>query len=312
MSTLVAMGTITKSDNWLISLACLCIGYFVLYPTYLLFLRWKHTRLIKRQLVTSMYTLPIHITPTELSYIFSTRVSERQLKATLLDLANRSVLLLDKKGSRTVVDEGPKIEKNLKIYEKLLIDYVHKSDEPVDMKRVTEGFTRFKTTTDESVHGSRQYVFWWLLRYSMQSQKIINTSLTRIYARLLIKFGVITSFVLLVAPVVSYRAFLMLFEGEIMVDKLLETAQHGAALWAILLLPTLIASFLLLRLQGRMIGRYWLLTKNYQRYLEQFESYREFVRLTHKKRLRFESKELERESLSNTRAYAMALGYYNN
>ena len=60
-----------------------------------------------------------------------------------------------------------------------------------------------------------------------------------------------------------------------------------------------------------MLGRSWLLTEHMRRYLPQFEAYREFVRLTHAKKLRFESKELEKEARAGTRPYAIAFGYVN-
>jgi len=58
-----------------------------------------------------------------------------------------------------------------------------------------------------------------------------------------------------------------------------------------------------------MLGRDWIMTTKYRRYLGQIDAYREFVRMTHKGVLKFESKELYMESMASTRPYAIACGY---
>jgi hypothetical protein len=70
-----------------------------------------------------------------------------------------------------------------------------------------------------------------------------------------------------------------------------------------------LVTFLLLKFRGRMLGRDWIMTEKYRRYIGQMDAFREFVRLAHKGKLRFESKELRKESIAITRPYAIACGF---
>ena len=84
---------------------------------------------------------------------------------------------------------------------------------------------------------------------------------------------------------------------------------NAGLFWVIALVPLVVISFFLLRYRGLMLGREWLLQPSHMRYLEQIDSYRAFVRLTHSGKLRFESKELQEQSRQQTMPYAIALGF---
>jgi hypothetical protein len=101
----------------------------------------------------------------------------------------------------------------------------------------------------------------------------------------------------------------MIRSGEIDPTHIAEAVWSGMQLWAMAVPILLVVSFFLLRFKGRMLGREWLMTDTFRRYLNQLEAYREFVRLTHANTLRFESKELEREARTSTRPFAIAFGY---
>ena len=122
MSTIVAttVESSFRSQDWTVAAISLIVGYLVVYPMYVLATRRKHTRRIKKQLVTTSYKLPQKLSPTELAYLFSTKVNRSQLYATVLDLSNRSVLMMKKKGGHAHADIGPKVEKSLKTYERFL------------------------------------------------------------------------------------------------------------------------------------------------------------------------------------------------
>ena len=312
MSTILASvgETSLRTQDWQVATISLFVGYFLLYPAYVLATRWKHTRRIKKQLVTTSYKLPQQLSPTELAYLFSTKVNRSQLYATLLDLSNRSVLSMNKKKNGKIhVDIGPKVDKKLKSYEQSLMTPIEEAAEDIAITRIIDGLGQYKLPSGYLIKGSKQYVFWWLMRDSMRNDKIIKTDMRRKYLSMILSFGLLCSFALIFIPLFGVRMFNMLDMGELVIGDFMTSIENGFVLWVIMALPSIIASFFLLRFRGRMLGRYWLLTDKYDRYLEQFEAYREFVRLTHKGKLHFDSKTLEKESLAQTRPYAIAFGY---
>lgn len=309
MSVFASIGVYNRGSDWLIAFAGLFIVYLIVYPLYIFFLRYRHMRRIKHQLVTSMYNLPIKFTPVELAYIFSSKVKRPQMYATLLDLANRSILVMHKNHGRVMVGVGPKVEKNLNSYEILLIDQVNINYEPIDIDKVFDGFTRYEPKSGNVISGSRQYVFWWLVRDTLRARSIIQKKLSKRYAVMLLLFGVLGSLSVCVLSVSIIRFFQMINGGEVDISRLGQSIYASMSFWLIAIVPMIFISFGLLKYRGLMLGRDWIMTDTYRRYLGQMDAFREFVRLTHKGTLKFESKDLYVESLAHTRPYAIACGY---
>lgn len=311
MSAFAAMGAYNRVDDWLIGLAGIVLYFLIIYPLYVLFLRLRHSRRIKSQLVTSMYKLPITMTPVELAYIFSSRVKQPQLYATLLNLANRSILLMHSNKGKTSVEIGPKIDGDIRSFESLLTDQIVNAGGSADVDQVIEGHTNYenKKISQERITGSRQYVFWWLLRDTLRRRHIIQAHLSKRYALMIFMFGVIGSLVVVLISIVSVRLVQMILAGEVDLSRIISSSSSALSLWGIVVLPMLFISFGVLKYRGRMLGRHWIMTKKYKRYVAQMDAFREFVRLTHKDKLKFESKELKRESIALTRPYAIACGY---
>jgi hypothetical protein len=309
MSVFASIGVYNRESDWIIALAGLIFVFLIFYPSYILFVRYRHMRRIKHQLVTSMYNLPIKFTPVELAYIFSTKVKSSQLYATLLDLANRSVLVLHNDHGRVTATIGPKVDKNLHSFEKLLIDQIISKSEPANIDKILEGITSYEVKSGVKVSGSKNYVFWWLLRDTLRTRNIIQKKLSKRYAMMLFYFGVVGSLVVSVLSVLFMRFVQMINDGEVDFDRLGQSIYAAIGFWVISIIPMLFVSFVLLKYRGRMLGRDWIMTATYRRYLGQMDAFREFVRLTHKGTLKFESKELYEESLAHTRPYAIACGY---
>jgi hypothetical protein len=311
MSNILAVtGEISlRSQDWTVAAIALIVVYLVLYPSYVLVTRRKHTRRISGQLVTKSYKLPQQLSPTELAYLFSTKVNRSQLYATLLDLSNRSILTMKKKNSKTHTGIGPKVETSLKEYERVLVRTIEQADEDIAITRVIDGPGQYELPSGELINGSKQYVFWWLLRDTMRKNNIIKTDMLRQYSSMILSLGLLGSFAIVLASTLGASIFSMLENGELLVGEFAWSIGRGFIIWILVALPCIIVSFFLLRFRGRMLGRYWLLTPKYERYIEQFEAYREFVRLTHRGKLHFDSKLLEKESIAQTRPYAIAFGY---
>lgn len=303
------MGEYNRTDDWIIAAASVVIIYMVIYPIYIRILRKRFTKRIENQMVTSAYKLPIHLAPVEIAYIFSTKVNANQIYATLLDLTNRSVLLMEKKQGQIYVKMGPKVESNFKPFEKILIAHIHAAQSEVRFDYLTTGSSRFKLSTGEKVSGSKQYVFWWLLRHSLRTRKIIESRMNGTYLRMLFVFTVIGGLSATIIPLVIVRMFQLFNSGKIDFDRISQTAESGLLFYLYFFPVIIIIGFLMLRFRGRMLGRSWLLTPNYKRYLNQMDAFREFVRLTHSGKLEFETKELKESSIAHTRPYAIAFGF---
>ncbi|MFT4532530.1 MAG: hypothetical protein ACI9T8_000553, partial [Candidatus Saccharimonadales bacterium] len=300
MSMFASTGAYSRGDDWWIAGATLVVALLVLYPLRVLFLRYQHVRRINKNLVTSAYKLPIKLTPAELAYVFSTRVSRAQMYATLRDLANRSVLTMHKRSGTTFVELGPKLDSTLQPFEQLLVSYVHKSKRAVSIEDILVGDTVYTLASREVVRGSRDYVFWWLLKKNLRKRGLIEHKMTGRYTSILFKFGFFGSLFVATGPLFSYRLLQMMINGEVGVSNLIETFANGLLFWLIALVPVMVVSFFMLRFSGRMTGRKWLMTDKFYRYLGQLEGYREFVRLTHKNKLKFESKGLNEEAVAET------------
>lgn len=301
-------GTGSRAEDWTVAAVALLLAYVVIYPLYLISLRYAHSRRIERQLVTSTYKPPTEMTPVEFSYIFSSRVKVRQLYAALLDLANRSILLLHTSEGKTYVEIGPKVVDNLTPSEKNLVDTVSSTHHKTLINHVIYGQTTTTDMDNKPLTGSRSYVFWWLLRQSMRKRKIIESHMTGRYTKMLLGFGGLLSLVICLIAVVLFRLLEMFYQGEVDVGELLIHSKHAAAFWVIAILPVMVVSFFMLRLRGRMLGRHWLLTAKFKHFMNQLIAFKEYVRLTQKGSLRFESKELQKEARLHTKPYAIALG----
>jgi len=309
MSTFAAIGVYSRSDDWILALAATVVAYFILYPLWITYLRYRRSRRIRTKLVTSAYKPPVKLTPAESAYIFSTRVNKKQLYGTLLDLANRSILHMQKREGRTKAELGPKVANKLYSFEKMLVDQVSNKKGMISVDELIEGFTKKQVGRGNTISGSKQYVFWWLLRDSMRNHKIIEPKMVGRYILMLMKFSVVGGFIVTVIPLVTVRLAQSLDSGEVDIDFLTSSLSSGLVFWLLSILPLILVGFVMLRFKGRMLGRSWLLTPAFARYLGQLDAYREFVRLTHAGKLHFESNELKKESIDHTRPYAIAFGY---
>jgi len=310
MSVFASIVAYDRGSDWRLALVGLAIVFVVAYPLYILYLRYTHTLGIRRQLVTSMYTLPVIMTPVELAYIFSAKVKNPQLYATLYDLANKSVLILHNKHGIVTVETGPKVDDKLHPYEKLLLTEVQYKTHAISIRKVLEGTSKYDLAdSKQSIRGSRQYVFWWLLRDTLRRRGIIEKNLSKRYAMLLFNYGVLGSLAVCVTSVGVIRFSQIVSAGEVNINRLMMSIGASISIWFIMIVPMVFITFGLFKFRGRMLGRDWILTKKYRRYLGQLDAFREFVRMTHKGQLKFESKELYKEAMANTRPYAIACGY---
>ncbi len=293
-------------DRVVVGLA-LILCYLILFPGYVLFTRAISKNRIRKQIVTSQYKLPIRLSPSEFSYIFSSKIDKKHILATILDLANRSLLIVDQREGKLFVSPGPRIDDKLSDYENLVMEKVAENSRQ-NIESFTDGKSSFKSLNKGKIEGSRVYVFWWVMRNQMQKDGIINSNMKLKYLKMLFTNGVLISYLITVISVISVTFVRMSREGEIEARQVFESLVDISCFLFLLMIPILIITFFLLKMRGKNLGRYWLIKQKNIRYLPQIVAYREFVVLAHKNKLKFESTQLKTKSLAETRPYAVALG----
>ncbi len=308
MNTFGAM-EVSRNADYRLALLSLAVAYLLVYPIWVMYKRRRFQRRISLSVVTSMYKLSVKMSPAEMAYVFSARVGKRHLYATLLDLTNRNVLVMKNNSSGIAVEFGTNTADKLHSYEKLLVGQLHIAGKQAAVRTMVDGFTNYSLSSGEKIRGSRTYVFWWLLRNTLRQNARIYENMTPKYVRLLVSTGVLAGAVIVFIPLMLIRISQSVASGDVDLANWVEHMVNAGVLWLMALMPLLIVSFFLLRFRGLMLGREWLLKPSFLRYIEQIDSYRAFVRLTHNGKLRFESKELQQLSREQTMPYAIALGY---
>lgn len=299
----------SRAEDWRFIAFSLVVVYFVLYPLYVLSIRFRRTHRIKRQIVTTLYKVPLQLSPAEFSYLFSTRIKKPQLYATLLDLSNQGIVLLRKRDGEIVAELGAHLSEELRKYELMLLKQIYNAGGKATMTALASGQSSYGVKDGRIINGTKLYIFLWLLRSGLQQNGIIQQRPVTRYVRIVLVYGVLLSLLLSMLFLLSLRSLQMLDGGNINLNLLRYNAVSALLFWSMLLPPMLLASFFVMRFHGRMLGRVWLFSAKSRRYLLQMEAFREFVRLTHKDRLRFANDDLKKEAIKATKPYAVALGY---
>lgn len=303
MEILASIFTEGRFEDRAAAVVALISFYGLFYPITVIVTRHISKNRIRRQIVTSAYKLPLHLSPAELSYIFTSKVNQNHIMATLLDLANRSLIILEKKEGKIVAKLGPRVGNKLAIHEKLLIDRIGE-DKSVPLADFTDGLSG----VDGLKRETKQYHFWWSLRSNMQRERIINSGMKTVYLKMILSYGLLLSLLICCFSAISITIVRMMRVGEIESGQIFTAVVEIICFWFIILIPILVLSFGLLKMRAKNLGRYWLITDKNKRYLPQIIAFREFVLLTHSNKLKFESPTLKAKAKAETRAYAIALG----
>jgi len=293
-------------DRIVVGLA-LVLCYLIIFPAYVLATRAVSKNRIKKQIVTSQYKLPIHLSPSEFSYVFSSKIDKKHIYATLLDLANRSMVIISKREGNIFVSQGPRVDEKIPDTDKLIMENVQEVQEQ-QINVFTDGKSSYKSITNGVVEGSKTYIFWWVLRNQMQKSNLINSNMKLKYFKMIFTNGVLLSYLITLISVISVNFVRMSREGEIEAKQVFQSIIDISCFLFLLIIPIMIITFFLLKMRGKNLGRYWLIKQKNIRYLPQIVAYREFVVLAHRNRLKFESKQLKTKALAETRPYAVALG----
>lgn len=282
---------------------------FVFYPVRYFLKQQKFRRQISTHLVTSVYNLPTELSPAELSYLFSPSVGKRQLYASLMQLTNDGVLHSSVEKGKLQFTIGPRVDTKMPLSSAYLLDILEQSGGALYVEGFTEGNMSYKLpNTHEKVDGSKNYVFWWVVREGLRQRGVIVKRPIEAYFTVILKSHIKLTLLSLFAVGLLHAA-LMSGQGEISLDATGSLLLQTVFWFGVFFIPAFIVSFMSVRIRGKFLGRDWILTDKKQRLLNQFDAFREYVRLVHEGNVAFESDEAQRQAELRVLPFAVALGY---
>lgn len=289
-------------------------GVFIAYALILCPLRYAYKQRkfryqISTHLVTSSYKLPEELTPAELSYLFSRSISRRHLNGSLMQLVNEGILSPLTSQGKLLFSMGPRVDSKIALSSAYLIDMVEGSEQPYAVHDFSDGTIVYRVpNTHEEVKGSKIYVFWWLVREGLRQRGVIVKRPLRAYFLIIFKTQLLTVIVSLLTVIILH-AFIMTINGEIELEAIRQLLTNAAFWFGVTFIATFTVSAFTIRLKGQFLGRDWILTGKKKRLLNQFDAFREYVRLVQKGDVAFENNEAQRAAELRTLPYAVALGY---
>ncbi len=293
---------------WLLSSLFLFLFAFVVCPVAFSLRQRKFRARIANHIITSSYKLPEEMTPAELSYMFSSSIKRQHVFASIMQLTNEGILTGLMFKGMYMVRIGPRVDSKMTLASGYTIDTVE-NNEQIQPIKLTEGSDTYTVpNTQEKVNGSKLYVYWWLIREGLRQRGVIVVNPVKAYVRVVL-LAQVKLLMCTLATIAIIQLLIMMFSGDIdlgSVGGLLSTY----FLWAVFTLPvTFVVGFIVVRIRGRFLGRHWILTEKKRRLLNQFDAFREYVRLVQEGSALFESEEAEKRAKLKTLPYAVALGY---
>lgn len=285
----------------------LLISSIILMPS-IVFRRWYFYRSrIKKNVISATFEPPLDLNPAEVSYLFKSKLSEQDVAATIINLAQRGLLSYQVVEGKRLVYSGPKIEEELRSYEKKLIDEAEKND-GISALELVSRFTKDNSSGSRR-WSSREIVFTRFVHDDLKRKKYVSDAYYLKYfagvARILITLLILFIFL----PLFSLWFYKLINSGAGDLKSLMKLFGFGLGLSALSTPVFFIAGILLQTIRGRLTGRDWLTTHISHRFWPQIVGYRQFVRLARSDKLEFGSPDIEKKSLVFTLPYAVALGF---
>lgn len=294
---------------WVILSIIFAVFSFGFMPLLYLYRRNKFRTQISSHVVTSNYKLPEQLSPSELSYLFSPSIKKRHMVASTMQMLNDGVLVTHSKEGKLFFAIGPKVDSKISLADAFMLDTIESREDLPGIDDFLSGNTEYKVpNTNEKVEGSRNYVFWWLVREGLRQRDIVVRRPAKQYFMVELK----TLLLLLgvsVLTIFTLQVMSMSLRGEI------DFAASGDLLmrvvsWTLIFFPLLfLSAFIVVRIKGKLLGRGWILSGKKKRLLGQFDAFREYVRLVQLGKVSFENDDAEKSEKTRTLPYAVALGY---
>ncbi|MCA9324188.1 DUF2207 domain-containing protein [Candidatus Saccharibacteria bacterium] len=306
--TMEVMGAKLLLEQWLLFLA---IALFVISPL-AFFKRWFfYRRRLKRQPITAEYVSPLDLNPAEMSYLFDGKLHDREVGATIIHMIQRGLLHLKKMDNGKRIFAGPRIEADLKSYEKKFVEEADTA-EGIEASALLKRFASLKTKDVGMVAASKQLVFTQLVHSDLQRRQFVKNNSTPRFLIGVVKVILFMFAILIFLPILSLWGVSAISAGTTDLERLLSFAKLALVLSGILALPFFGIAALIYIQRGRIVGCDWIITEKLGRQWSQIIGFRQYVQLVENEKLEFQSEELKKRSKNDTLPYAVALGFVKN
>ncbi len=286
------------------------VGLVFIVPA-ALFRKWYfYRRRLRKSTITAEYEPPLGLNPAEIGYLFDGKLRQQEVGATIIHLVQRGFLHLKKVDGQKKIFAGPRVDDNLKTYEKKLIE---EADKP-DGVSATDLLSRFTTLQqgDKKTYGTRELIFTQLVHADLHRKQYVKGSFAKYFIAGALKIAVILQFILIFIPLIITFIYFTYDVGSADFTVLVGLLFIGVMVAVFSFIPFFIAAMILNYIRGRILGREWIITKRLSRLWPQIIGYRQYIKLVEKDRLDFQTKSMESSSKNDTLPYAVALGYVKN
>lgn len=286
-------------------------GLLFILPTIILRKRYFIARRLKKNPITAEYISPLDLNPAEIGYLFDGKLKELEVGATIIHLIQGGILHIKKVEEKKRIFAGPKVDDNLKSYEKKLVEA---SDIPdgVSADVLVRRFTTHKNDSFSFQVMARETVFTQLVHSDLSRRQFVRD---RFMLRFLIssfKIYLIVSLLLIYIPFAGAWAFGAVDNGATDTNMLKNLLIGGFFISIYFFVPLYAFSMALNHFRARVIGREWLITDKLKKHWPQIVGYRQYIKMLEDDSLKFNTKSLAEHSKTSSLPYAVALGFVKN
>lgn len=267
--------------------------------------RWYYARRrILTHRITAEYVAPLEFSPAEMSYLFRRKLDERDFAATLVYMAQRGVIHFRKHEGAKVLLPGPKYEAQLRPYERMILDVVDEN-RFIKSSELLEGYVSIFER-----HGSDTFTD--LVRKDLIKKGYIKKNYIGGYLRSVCKGTLLSLFAIVWIPSIFLWLYGVVIQGGSDFSNLDDLMYTSFTMVALLILPVLIFAIIIRLAQSHSLGRDWIAQKKLRQFWPHIIGFRQFVYLSEKEKLNFESKNLKKTSEINTLPYALVFRLVKN
>jgi len=290
--------------SWVFRIA-LILGISALLGAYFLRTWYFSRRRIVSHIITAEYESPLKLNPVEISYLFNKKLKQRDFAALVVHMAQRGVIHFRRHEGAKMVYPGPKYEGKLRPYEKMILDTV----EDFKPLKASDLINNYETifAQDAEYDSLTKCV-----RADLEKKGYIRKNSFLQYCWVLLRGTTAILAVTVWLSLIIFWLYTVFSEGASDFGSIDDLLYSGAVFSAAMFIPVLLAYAIVKQLQAKSIGRGWAVRSAVRRYWIHIVGFRQFILLSEKEKLKFQSQALLKASSVNTLPYAMTFGVVDN
>jgi hypothetical protein len=303
----MSSGGMTKASI-ILSIIGLTIAMIAI-PIALLIKRAMIRYTLRSNVVTATYEPPAGLSPAELGYLFDHKFDEAQTVATIIDLLHRGIFKQDPDDKR-VMHIAHADKDRLSTLENCLVKLVQTKKKGVAIKELTSEFLSTdwkKASVQWGEKASERLPYAEMVHNDLKKLGYAKGLSGMHFFSQALKVDAILVVSIIFLPMFSYVLFDFLNEGGVDFSRMVDLV----AVFVILpfsLVPFFVPAMFVGFVRGRITGRTWIRTKKLKKIWRQAQTFREYLRLVEKDKLKFETDHLKKKARNRALPYSIALG----